>query len=99
MAEPRRTGLKSRAPGMRCPCCGERSFIRASEVISPTLSKVYYACTDVYCGHTWFTHNEYQKTLSPSAKGPIRQTVPYLRLNPPRGPLAPGAPIPSPPDG
>jgi hypothetical protein len=84
---------------MRCPCCGERSFIRASEVVSPTLSKVYYACAEVMCGHTWFTHNEYQRTLSPSAIGPVRQTIPQLRLKPPRGPLSPGAPIPAPPDG
>lgn len=100
MGEPaRKSGSKSRAPGMHCPCCNARSTIRASEAISPTLVKVYYACADVFCGHTWVTHNEYIRTLSPSAKGPVRQTTPFLRLKPPRNPLSPDAPIPVPPDG
>lgn len=94
----RRNGLRSRPPGMKCPCCGGAAYIRTSKVISPTLSQVYYACGDIECGHTWVTHNEFVKSLSPSAKGPVRLTAPFLRMKP-RGPLSPDAPIPAPPDG
>ncbi|WP_443749682.1 ogr/Delta-like zinc finger family protein [Asticcacaulis solisilvae] len=71
---------KTRLPGMGCPVCLSRSLIRASEDVSPTLRKIYYACGDVHCGHTWVAHLEFIATLSPSAKGPIRTSLPQLRL-------------------
>lgn len=85
-------------PAMKCVCCGGRARIRTSKEVSPTMCEIYYQCTDLHCGAIWKTHNQFVELTSPSARGPVRQTVPLLRLKP-RGPLSPGAPIPPLPDG
>ncbi len=52
---------------IRCDRCGEKAVIRSSEEISARLKKLYCACTNVRCGHTFVMDLSFGHTLSPSA--------------------------------
>lgn len=55
-----------RAPAVRCPACNAKANTRSSEEISPTYRRMYFACTDIRCGHTWLASLSFEHTLSPS---------------------------------
>ena len=75
---------RQHAPHFPCPCCGAHGKLRSSTFISHTLRRLYYYCDDVMeCGHTWSASLEFEKSIHPSRIGPVRQTVPFLRLKPP----------------
>ncbi len=82
-------------PSFNCPVCHGVGRVASSYRLSHLTRRVHYFCRDEHCGHTWSCMLEYERTLSPSAKGPVDRNAPYLKgtMRPPIG-----APIPKPPD-
>lgn len=53
--------------GQHCPHCRAFATVRTSEAVSPTLRILYFQCRDMTCGHTWVSHLEAVRTVSPAA--------------------------------
>ncbi len=52
---------------IRCDRCEARAVISSSKELSNRLKKLYCACTNVHCGHTFVMDLSFGHTLSPSA--------------------------------
>ncbi|MEG6550771.1 ogr/Delta-like zinc finger family protein [Desulfocurvibacter africanus] len=50
-----------------CDRCRSKARIATTREITPRLRKLYCACTNVECGHTFVMHLEFGHTISPSA--------------------------------
>lgn len=50
-----------------CDRCGRKARISTTRKVTDQLSKLYCACTNVECGHTFVMHLEFGHTISPSA--------------------------------
>ena len=73
------TGMKMRAMKVYCPDCGDNAIIRKHTVkIKNCL--IYYACSDVECGHTFVLNVTFSHTISPSAKTGSRLVRSLLSL-------------------
>lgn len=59
--------LKNEGTRMACPHCDAQAEIRTSRMLSKTMREMFYACTNLECGHTFVAMTEIQRTLSPSA--------------------------------
>lgn len=53
---------------IKCPHCKARAIARSSREKSDTMREIWFACTDIECGHTYAAALEVIRTLSPSAK-------------------------------
>lgn len=53
--------------GQHCPHCGRWATVRSSESVSPLLRVLLFQCRDVTCGHTWISHLEVVRSVSPPA--------------------------------
>ena len=53
--------------GQHCPHCNAFATVRTSEAVSPTLRVLYFQCRDLTCGHTWVSHLEAVRTVSPAS--------------------------------
>ena len=51
----------------QCPHCKSPGIARTSEILSATVSRIYYQCVNVACGHTWVATLADEVTISPSA--------------------------------
>ncbi|EGJ51649.1 ogr/Delta-like zinc finger family protein [Desulfocurvibacter africanus] len=49
-----------------CDRCGSKARISTTSKVTDQLSKLYCACTNVECGHTFVMHLEFGHTISPS---------------------------------
>ncbi|XPV75175.1 MAG: ogr/Delta-like zinc finger family protein [Desulfovibrio sp.] len=52
---------------VRCDRCGSLAKIKSSSEEDPTYKKLYCACENLECGHTFVMHMTFSHTLSPSA--------------------------------
>ncbi|WP_411341187.1 ogr/Delta-like zinc finger family protein [Sphingopyxis sp. J-6] len=50
-----------------CPHCGAPSYIRTSEMVTPTSKDLFYLCLNTDCGFTWKAQIAIVYGLSPSA--------------------------------
>ncbi|AZY54377.1 transcriptional regulator [Bordetella avium] len=53
--------------GQHCPHCGQFATVRTSEAASPLVRVLYFQCRDLTCGHTWVSHLEIVRTITPAA--------------------------------
>lgn len=61
-----------------CDRCKSKSIITTTRELTPQFRKLYCACMNVECGHTFVMNLEFGHTLSPSALDlpePIRQAL------------------------
>ncbi len=56
---------RSRSPKFPCPKCEGHAVARTSEIMSRTLKRIYYQCTNPKCGHTWRSRLEFEGTINP----------------------------------
>ncbi|OZI26836.1 hypothetical protein CAL26_05855 [Bordetella genomosp. 9] len=61
------SGIAVNTIGQHCPHCGHFATVRTSETMSPTLRVLYFQCRSLFCGHTWVSHLEAVRTVSPPA--------------------------------
>jgi len=74
---------KGGSPVFPCPSCGAYGKQVNVKFISHTLRTLYYRCDDIIdCGHVWTANLEYEASITPSRKGPVKKTAPFLRLKP-----------------
>lgn len=59
----------SRVPLLLCPECGQKAVITKTARTHKFLNYQYCACSDPECGLTFRVKSEFDKVLSPSAKG------------------------------
>lgn len=65
-------------PAIKCPHCDSRSEIRSSRAMSLTVRDIYYACTEVTCGHTWVAQLSIVRTLSQPACPRPSVRIPFI---------------------
>lgn len=65
-----------------CDRCQGKARINTTRKITPRLSKLYCACTNVDCGHTFVAHLEFGHTISPSALDLSAEVREALRSSP-----------------
>lgn len=59
----------SRTPLLLCPECGQKAVITKTARTHKLLNYQYCSCSDPECGLTFRIKSEFDKVLSPSAKG------------------------------
>lgn len=64
----------------RCPHCDAPSGTRSSREVSATAREIYFACSDVECGHTYVGHLVVVRSIRPSGKPNPRVHLPVGRL-------------------
>lgn len=86
--------------GFNCPVCHGPGRARSSYRLSHLTKRVHYMCQDELCGHTWSCMIEFERTLSPSAHGPVDRNAPFLKLKPRPAlpPIGGIQPLPAPPE-
>lgn len=52
---------------VKCTECGGKARIASREEYSPITAKLYCACQDVHCGHSFVMMLSFSHTLRPSA--------------------------------
>lgn len=62
----------SRTPLLFCPECGQKAVITKTARTHKLLNYQYCSCSDPECGLTFRIKSEFDKVLSPSAKGLAR---------------------------
>lgn len=62
-------GIMARNVFLLCPECGARAIIKKTIRSHALLSYRYCSCNDPECGLTFRLREEFDKVLSPSAKG------------------------------
>lgn len=67
---------QDRAGNLDCPHCGCQGRVRSSEAVTPQHRKIYYFCSNVFCGHSWLATVSYEYGLSPSAIPNPKVTLP-----------------------
>lgn len=60
-------GRGNKHPSIRCPHCDSQSIVRTCRGVTKTYRELYFACSDVECGHTWVAELTIVRTLSPAA--------------------------------
>lgn len=59
----------SRTPLLTCPECGQKAIITKTARTHKLLNYQYCSCSDPECGLTFRIKSEFDRVLSPSAKG------------------------------
>ena len=59
-----------RPPGMSCPVCKSRSWVKQSHEVTPIVRELRYACDNVNCGATFRAELVVTHIISPSALTP-----------------------------
>lgn len=59
----------SRTPVLFCPECGQRAVITKTARTHKLLNYQYCSCSDPECGLTFRIKSEFDRVLSPSARG------------------------------
>lgn len=70
----------SRTPLLLCPECKQKAIVTKTVRTHPLLSYRYCSCTDSECGLSFRVKEEFEKVLSPSAKG-FNRLNDYLMKN------------------
>ena len=52
---------------LRCPHCREWGKIRSSRPVTPLVTDLHVACSDIECGHTFAAQLSILRTISPSS--------------------------------
>lgn len=61
-----RKGIKDSSRTL-CPHCDYPTLTRNSDQLSKLVKRSWHSCTNLECGHTFVTHQEIVRTVSPSA--------------------------------
>lgn len=72
---------RPRIPSICCPHCGERSIVRDSVQITPTIRELRLACDNDDCGHTFLCQLSVVRTIRPSARPNPAVNLPFSNPN------------------
>ncbi|MGV3511871.1 MAG: ogr/Delta-like zinc finger family protein [Novosphingobium sp.] len=72
---------QDRAGNLDCPHCESPGRVRSSDAVTPQHRKIYYFCSNVFCGHTWLATVSYEYGLSPSSMPNPRVTLPLRPMD------------------
>ncbi len=67
------------APLIRCPVCTTKVKIYASKEQTLQLREHWCMCQNVFCGHTFVSYTQFDRTISPSALTVSATEHPNLR--------------------
>ena len=70
------TTKRPRIPSISCPHCGDRSIVRDSVQVTPTIRELRLACDNDECGHTFLCQLSVIRTIRPSARPNPAVTIP-----------------------
>lgn len=72
---------QDRAGNLDCPHCECPGRVRSSDAVTPQHRKIYYFCSNVFCGHSWLATVSYEYGLSPSAIPNPKVTLPLRPMD------------------